>query len=42
MTTKDIEVAIIGAGTTGLSARSEVAKVTDSYRVFDPGPLGTT
>ena len=42
MTTKDIDVAIIGAGTTGLSARSEVAKVTNSYRVFDPGPLGTT
>ena len=38
----DIQVAIIGAGTAGLSARSEVAKVTDSYRVFDPGPLGTT
>lgn len=38
----DIDVAIIGAGTAGLSARSEVAKVTDSYRVFDPGPYGTS
>lgn len=38
----EIDVAIIGAGTAGLSARPEVAKVTDSYRVFDPGPLGTT
>ncbi len=37
-----IDVAIIGAGSAGLSARSEVAKMTDSYRVFDPGPLGTT
>lgn len=37
-----IDVAIIGAGTAGLAARSEVAKVTDSYRVFDPGPYGTT
>ncbi len=42
MNTMHIDVAIIGAGTAGLSARAEVAKVTDSYRVFDPGPLGTT
>jgi dihydrolipoamide dehydrogenase len=26
----------------GLSARREVAKVTDDYLVFDDGPLGTT
>ena len=38
----DLEVAIIGAGTAGLSARAEVTKLTDSYRVFDPGPYGTT
>jgi dihydrolipoamide dehydrogenase len=42
MTVTQIDVAIIGAGTAGLSARAEVAKVTDNYRVFDPGPLGTT
>ncbi|MCO4847862.1 MAG: FAD-dependent oxidoreductase [Yoonia sp.] len=42
MIIKDIDVAIIGAGTAGLLARAEGAKVTDSYRVFDPGPLGTT
>ena len=42
MVARDIDVAIIGAGTAGLSARAEVAKLTDSYRVFDPGPLGTT
>lgn len=39
---KKIKVAIIGAGTAGLSARREVAKVTDDYVVIDPGPLGTT
>lgn len=38
----EIDVAIIGAGTAGLSAQAEVAKVTDSYQVFDPGPYGTT
>ncbi|GGC00519.1 dihydrolipoyl dehydrogenase [Marivita lacus] len=42
MTVEKLDVAIIGAGTAGLSARSEVAKVTDNYRVFDPGPYGTT
>ncbi len=42
MTVEEIDVAIIGAGTAGLSARTEVAKATDSYRVFDPGPYGTT
>ncbi|SIO47468.1 dihydrolipoamide dehydrogenase [Rhodovulum sp. ES.010] len=42
MTSQPLDVAILGAGTAGLSARAEVAKVTDSYRVFDPGPLGTT
>jgi len=38
---KKVEVAIIGAGTAGLTARSTVAKQTDSYAVIDPGPLGT-
>lgn len=42
VTVQPLDVAIIGAGTAGLSARSEVAKVTDRYRVFDPGPYGTT
>jgi len=36
------DVAIIGAGSAGLSARREVAKQTDNYVVIDPGPLGTT
>jgi dihydrolipoamide dehydrogenase len=39
---KTVDVAIIGAGTAGLSARREVAKVTDSYVVIDDGILGTT
>lgn len=41
MTPTELDVAIIGAGTAGLSAQAEVAKATDSYRVFDPGPWGT-
>lgn len=39
---KRYKVAIIGAGTAGLSARREVAKKTDNYIVIDDGPLGTT
>lgn len=36
------DVAIIGAGSAGLSARREVAQKTDHYVVIDDGPLGTT
>ena len=36
------DVAILGAGTAGLSARREVEKVTDNYVVIDAGTLGTT
>ena len=39
---RNYDVAIVGAGTAGLSARREVAKVTDNYVVIDDGPLGTT
>lgn len=39
---KHYDVAIIGAGSAGLSARREVAKQTDNYVVIDHGPLGTT
>jgi dihydrolipoamide dehydrogenase len=39
---KKIKVAIIGAGSAGLSARREVAKETEDYLVFDGGILGTT
>ncbi|MFK8136742.1 MAG: dihydrolipoyl dehydrogenase [Bdellovibrionales bacterium] len=38
----EIDVAIIGAGSAGLAARREIAKKSDSYLVFDGGPLGTT
>ena len=39
---KHVDIAIIGAGTAGLTARQEVARHTDNYVVIDPGPLGTT
>ena len=37
-----VDVAIIGAGTAGLTARREVEKKTKNYMVIDDGPLGTT
>lgn len=39
---KEYDVAILGAGTAGLTARAEVAKHTDNYVVIDGGILGTT
>ena len=36
------DVAIIGAGTAGLTARAEVVKKTENYVVIDGGALGTT
>ncbi|MDA3918587.1 MAG: dihydrolipoyl dehydrogenase [Deltaproteobacteria bacterium] len=39
---KEYDVAIIGAGTAGLTARAEVVKHTDNYVVIDGGILGTT
>ena len=39
---KKVDVAIIGAGTAGLTARREVEKKTKSYVVIDGGILGTT
>lgn len=39
---REVDVAIIGAGTAGLSARREVQKVTENYVVIDDGILGTT
>lgn len=41
MDDKRVDVAIIGAGTAGLKAAREVAKVTDNFVVIDRGPLGT-
>ena len=40
--TKTYDAAIIGAGTSGLTARAEVAKQTDNYVVIYGGTLGTT
>lgn len=37
-----VDVAIIGAGSAGIAARSEVARVTENYVVIDDGELGTT
>ena len=39
---REVDVAIIGAGTAGLAARKQVAKKTDNYVIIDDGPLGTT
>lgn len=39
---KRYDVVIIGAGTAGLTARKQVAKITDNYAIIDDGPLGTT
>jgi len=38
----EYDVVIIGAGTSGLSARKEVIKKTQNYLLLDDGPLGTT
>ena len=37
-----VDVAIVGAGSAGLTALRQVRKVTDNYLLIDPGPLGTT
>ncbi|OGV61204.1 MAG: dihydrolipoyl dehydrogenase [Lentisphaerae bacterium RIFOXYC12_FULL_60_16] len=37
-----VDVAIVGAGSAGLSALRQVRKFTDNYLLIDPGPLGTT
>jgi len=39
---RQVDVAIIGAGSAGLTARREVEKKTENYVVIDDGPLGTT
>lgn len=39
---KKITIAIIGAGTAGLSAFKEASKYTDDIVIIDQGPLGTT
>jgi dihydrolipoamide dehydrogenase len=37
-----VDVAMVGAGSAGLSALRQVKKITDNYLLIDPGPLGTT
>jgi dihydrolipoamide dehydrogenase len=39
---KRVDVAIIGAGTAGLSACSEVRKATDNFVLIQAGPYGST
>ncbi len=39
---KEVEVAIIGAGSAGLYALSQVKKQTDDYILINSGPYGTT
>jgi dihydrolipoamide dehydrogenase len=39
---KSVDVAIVGAGSAGLSALAEVRRATDHFIVIDDGPLGTT
>lgn len=39
---KNVEVAIIGAGSAGLAAMGQVAKVTDDFVLINGGELGTT
>ncbi|MCA1974717.1 MAG: dihydrolipoyl dehydrogenase [Caenispirillum sp.] len=38
---RQVDVAIIGAGTAGLQALDEVSRRTDSFVLIDDGPLGT-
>ncbi|ACN17394.1 dehydrogenase [Desulforapulum autotrophicum HRM2] len=40
--TREVDVAIIGAGTAGLTAQEIVVEKTDNYVIIDDGPLGTT
>lgn len=40
--TRIVDVAIIGAGSAGLSAMSQVKRKTDNYVLIDGGELGTT
>ncbi|MCC5857663.1 MAG: dihydrolipoyl dehydrogenase [Ectothiorhodospiraceae bacterium] len=39
---RHVRIAIIGAGSAGLSAFKEASRVTDDILLVDPGPLGTT
>ena len=40
--TRKVKVAIVGAGTAGLSAIAQVRRVTDDFVLINGGELGTT
>jgi dihydrolipoamide dehydrogenase len=40
--TREVDVAIIGSGTAGLSALGQVRKRTDNFVIINDGPYGTT
>lgn len=40
--TRKVDIAIIGAGTAGLTAQEQIVGKTDNYVIIDNGPLGTT
>ena len=42
MTASNVDVAIVGAGTAGLSAYREVRRYTDNIALIEAGPFGTT
>ncbi|MEO5813628.1 MAG: dihydrolipoyl dehydrogenase [Rhodanobacter sp.] len=42
MSMREVEIAIIGAGTAGMSAYRQVRKHTDSIALIEAGPFGTT
>ncbi len=39
---REVDVAIIGSGTAGLSALGQVRKRTDNFVIINDGPYGTT
>ncbi len=40
--TRNVDVAIVGAGSAGLAAMTQVRKVSEDFVLIDSGPLGTT
>ncbi|RZT97825.1 dihydrolipoyl dehydrogenase [Rivibacter subsaxonicus] len=42
MAEREVDIAILGAGSAGLSAFRAASRHTDSVALIDPGPLGTT
>ena len=42
MTIRRVRIAIVGAGSAGLTAMKTICRVTDDFLLIDRGPLGTT